>query len=335
MPMALLVARQESCRVLLYSVLGDLCANSGKLPFQIEEGIVLPEIRLLSTAERANLRSKRIMPRDVLNRSEVLKISAVIPVGFFDAVFASQPEPEPPFDRTSVTRLLAQMAFSKRVSDLLVMSNISRVGAIEVTTSAILSNGEFRNSSQIPPMVSMCLREAAQVAEQMKWPSLEAIPLSDVWQWYLKHHQMLEGFDGSATGRALCAFSRLFEIKTQDEPMQLLWALVGLESLYARSKSDLGQQLREKSQAFLGIQQDYKKVVGKMYDFRSRFVHGDLDFPGLCLAGDARDTVARYGDELFEAINVAVALLAGTLQEIIRRNWDGLQFEYTVNNSSK
>ena len=69
-----------------------------------------------------------------------------------------------------------------------------------------------------------------------------------------------------------------------------------------------------------------------MYDFRSRFVHGDLDFPGLCLIGDVRDTVAGFDDELVDAIAVAVALLAGSIQEVIRRDWDRLQFDYTVNN---
>ena len=59
-----------------------------------------------------------------------------------------------------------------------------------------------------------------------------------------------------------------------------------------------------------------------VYDFRSRFVHGDLDFAGLCMIGDARDTVARFDDELRDATAVAVALLAGTLQEVIRLCWN-------------
>jgi hypothetical protein len=114
--------------------------------------------------------------------------------------------------------------------------------------------------------------------------------------------------------------------------MQLLWALVGLEALYVHGKSELAQQVRDKAQAFLGAQEKFKKAVTKMYDFRSRFVHGDLDFPGLCLIGDARKTVERFDDELRDATAVAVAMLVGTLQEVIRRDWDGLRFDYTISN---
>ena len=117
--------------------------------------------------------------------------------------------------------------------------------------------------------------------------------------------------------------------------MQLFWALVGLEALYVHGKAELAQQVREKSQVLLGKQVTFKKRITQMYDFRSRFLHGDLDFPGLCLVGDARETVARFDSELLEAIAMAVAVLVGTIQEVIRRDWAGLRFDYTVADSTK
>ena len=323
-------SEQDKSRTALYAALDDLSGASGQLAFHLGTGVIAPEIRLLKDDDREALVKRRLFRRKHLERCEVLVVSAAVPISFFDEISSSKTD----LDREDVGRFIAQLEFCKRVSDLLVISNVSRVGAIEVLHTAILQDSEPLDFSHIPNMVGFSLQNAARAAERMNWPRLEAVVLQDAWRWYVKRGEMLDGFDGTSMGRALCAFSRLFEHKTQDEPMQLLWALVGLESLYVQGKSELAKQLRDKAQAFLGNQTAFKKTVNKMYDFRSRFVHGDLDFPGLFLLGDARDTVARFGDELFDAIAVAVAILAGTIQEVIRRDWDGLHFDYTVNNVS-
>lgn len=66
-----------------------------------------------------------------------------------------------------------------------------------------------------------------------------------------------------------------------------------------------------------------------MYEFRSRFMHGDLDFPPLYLMGDAAKPFERYQDRQIEAVNLGVAILAASLQELIHRNWAGVDFSYT------
>lgn len=67
-----------------------------------------------------------------------------------------------------------------------------------------------------------------------------------------------------------------------------------------------------------------------MYDFRSRFLHGDYDFDGPVLLGDAEEVVGKYSAELIESISLAVAILTATLQEMIKRNWTSLNFSYEV-----
>ena len=110
--------------------------------------------------------------------------------------------------------------------------------------------------------------------------------------------------------------------------MQLLWGLVGLEALYVKGQSELTKQVQDKSQAFLGRQESFKKALSQMYDFRSRFVHGDLGFPALGLLRDARDEVARFDDDLIKATSIATAVLAATIQQLILRDWSGVDFEY-------
>lgn len=319
----------DRSRRVLYAALDDLCAHSGQLEIHLGNGAVTPELRVLKNDGRDSLVTRRLFRREEMDRCEVLYVTTDVPLSFYDHLSSSHIDA----DRDSIVRLMAQVEFCKRVTDLFVMTNVSRVGSLEVAHSVVMQDDDPRDFSHVPNMASFALQNAAVVAERMSWPNLRPVPLVDTWRWYVRHRESLDGFDGTAMGRALCAFSRLFEQKTADEPMQLLWALVGLEAVYAQGKSQLAQQVRDKAQAFLGPQLDFKKKVNRMYNFRSRFVHGDLDFPGLSLLGDARETVARFDDELTDATAVAVALLAGTLQELIRRDWDGVCFDYAVSNT--
>jgi len=57
-----------------------------------------------------------------------------------------------------------------------------------------------------------------------------------------------------------------------------------------------------------------------------------LDFPGLSFFHDATEDYERYLHDQLETIDMAAAILAATLQEIIVRDWAELDFAYTVGN---
>ena len=116
--------------------------------------------------------------------------------------------------------------------------------------------------------------------------------------------------------------------------MQLFWALMGIEALYVKGNVGLMQQVREKSQAFLDPQEAFKKRISQMYHFRSRFIHGDLGFPGYPLIFDGDERVQRHYEQLGKSISLAVAILVATIQELIQRGWSGLDFSYKVDDIS-
>jgi hypothetical protein len=101
-----------------------------------------------------------------------------------------------------------------------------------------------------------------------------------------------------------------------------------LEAIYAEGASGLRQQLVAKTHALFGPPQTHKKAFGSMYDFRSRFVHGDVDFP---LAYDQRDyDQLGFTEEVETAIEVALAVLLATLQAMARSGSHRLTFTYVV-----
>ena len=126
---------------------------------------------------------------------------------------------------------------------------------------------------------------------------------------------------------------RLFGIPAQDDVTNLLWSLVGIEALYTEGQGSLLQQVKEKSQVLLGKQEQHKKKMSRMYDFRSRFVHGDLDFSGKRPAYENEDH-REHNKELMETICFAEAILVASLQRLVELDWGGLRYTYQVNDSS-
>jgi hypothetical protein len=100
----------------------------------------------------------------------------------------------------------------------------------------------------------------------------------------------------------------------------LFWALVGIEAVYVRSRQGLPEQVRDESQILLGKQVTYKKEISRMYDSRSRFVHGDLNCTGRHLLHDAAEDFAKHNSEMFKSISLA------RLQKLALLEWKGVEF---------
>jgi hypothetical protein len=110
----------------------------------------------------------------------------------------------------------------------------------------------------------------------------------------------------------------------------LFWAMQGFEAFYCRGNSDLRRQLSEKSKLLLGPWKDTKNIVGRLYDLRSKFVHGDfnLDRWNTNLAIEPSDWKTL---EAFEsALGLAVRMLLATLQKCAREKIVGVEFNYSL-----
>jgi hypothetical protein len=112
--------------------------------------------------------------------------------------------------------------------------------------------------------------------------------------------------------------------------IDLVWILLGLEALYSKGNVGLKEQLLGKTEALLGPRTENKKAFGTVYDFRSRFLHGDVDLP---LRFTEFDAVQKYEDfhvELSRNEHLALAVLLSTLQWMVSRNATELVFEYCL-----
>lgn len=176
---------------------------------------------------------------------------------------------------------------------------------------------------------SHSLDAALMLADRLGWPPTRVLPLREVLAWMEDVPGWNRGFGQGRVGRAVAAFSHIVSLRGGFDAEHLLWALMGLEALYAYGKEGLRAQLVAKSQVLLGPPTSDKKRFGKMYDYRSRLVHGDLDLP---FAGRrlSDDEARHFTHETDESGRLATVVLLASIQALIARNWHALEFDYHI-----
>jgi len=320
------------CQAFMYESLNELSALSGLLEFHLEVfGICRPTIELLESNKRGKDAPKNFFPKKELDSCEVLKISVKVPLPTKAPSWVSQENLNGSAELKNIYVLLIRELFKKRIYDLFVIANLARIGSLEIHDSCLIQDGR-KHKKPFELNVSE-LRFALEFAQKIGWPKFHKSKIARTWKWALQRKGFLESFSDDATSRALNAFTHLF--KLNEGPVTLFWAIMGIEALYVRGREPKMEQVRERTQVLLGEQTSFKKKISEMYNFRSSFIHGDLDFPGRHLLHDAAPEVESHDTALNEATSLAIAVLTATIQVLISKNWDGLRFSYTVANMKK
>jgi hypothetical protein len=159
------------------------------------------------------------------------------------------------------------------------------------------------------------LYPAVYTAREYGWPNVQRLPTVDVHEWITAIPGWREGLGKGQAGKALSALWQIVQ-SYNFEPIRLVWAMVGIEALYSAGRVALQQQILEKSELLLGPRLTNKKRFAAMYDFRSRFVHGDLDMPSP-FSDDA-----EYWITMDENADLATAVLLASIQELVCRGWN-------------
>jgi hypothetical protein len=231
-------------------------------------------------------------------------------------------------ERTYLYVDMACREFHSFFMDLYLALSIAHPGAIYFWECWQFANESFLRGEH-GAMTSFDF--ARERAEKLKWPEIHTLNMLDAYEWLTKVPGFSDRRGVGPVGRAIAALSYLIKMKSKDEnELSLVWALLGLEALFGQGNVGLKAQLLEKSEALLGPRHENKKVFGKMYDFRSRLLHGDVDLLYQHNLHDADPAYEKIWDELYECEQLATAILLSTLQNLCRRNSYSLEFEYTL-----
>jgi hypothetical protein len=239
--------------------------------------------------------------------------------------------PEDLPDSEVLARDVVTSDVSLAVADLALAAAIATAGAFEIHGRFGFCNGHFiRTESGL----SSSSAWAADRTAELGWPPLLDLQVKTVWDWLRK----LPGFDDGAprgpAGRAVSALSYIFGGAPAQSPVvDLVWALVGLEALYGIGTTGLKRQLMDKSEIVLGPRTAFKKRFDRIYDFRSRFVHGDIDFPLEYRSDEEFPGLERFEDESVDTMLLAQVILIATVQKLVELNQYELKFRYTLETS--
>jgi hypothetical protein len=311
--------------------LSELLGLDDRLP--IHPTYALGSVLRIARAPRQELPLRRYVSRkkhdeavEVIGFSSTCEFSDAQIRDWAPEVYARNPDTVYRFAEEFLIR-----ALHFRIGDLAIATNIARPGSV-LFEEAISQRAT--NLSQDGQAFSWAFREIVEYIHSRGWPPLGEIELPTVVNWL----ENLPGYSmGKAKGRvsrAVGALSYLIEGRPSDHgQVDLVWALLGLEALYGFGNQGLRAQLTDKTEVLLGPRVSDKKHFGAIYDYRSRFIHGDIDFPPCYRLFEDPESDDDFASQTYECWTIASAVLLSSLQELVRRNASNLEFRYTVSTS--
>lgn len=251
---------------------------------------------------------------------KILVFSCSAPRSIFDSV----PTEGAPTDFDFAPLVLAA-DLRAAVHRLCILVNLARPGSIETWQGLVISE----SSREAVRPIRSTIREALA---DTSWPPILSLRVTTVLEWAERVGWDVNALGETAVFRALNALTYFYG--EESGAGDLLYALISLEALYTKG-AGIASQLAEKTQVFLGRGEGLKRKIASMYDFRSRFVHGELSFPSAFHSHDAAEEYERYSGELYAATDLAQRLLIATLQKMIARGLTELRFRWALDSSER
>lgn len=227
-----------------------------------------------------------------------------------------------------VNKAMLEEALAKRASDLVIAANLSYPGSIGIGCPVIFIDRKYHKTKD--SMHADGIQIAVTEATRHKWPAIINIPLSTTINWLSSPNWLLDQYGGSPLLRALNVFGYLFASEPALSALGILYSLMGIEALYAKGQEEsIGEQIVSKTQVVLGYREGLKKRIKRMYDFRSKLVHGGLDFVP-CFTNWYPSELEKRQKQQWESDALSIGILIATFQRMITEGWTTLTFDYRL-----
>lgn len=219
--------------------------------------------------------------------------------------------------------LLAVNAFINRlVRKLSLLVAVSYSTIVDFLAGVIYTNNEFIGYTDV--LIST-IDNAYDHAARIKWPQFMPVNFNKTLSYFVSNNIQLDGNSSNKLHRAINAFSYTFSSHKESETSHLFWIMVGIEALLAEGSNSISDQIRVKSSLILGEPIEYKKKIKQLYNFRSRLIHGDLDFPAK-FSHDFNNFEEEYWDYMWFANSILLALI----RKLIEKSANEFKFEYNL-----
>lgn len=204
----------------------------------------------------------------------------------------------------------------KMIYDFVNALNIVSYGAFPFNGATILCNS---HSCSVSGVLNYFCDFCELYGDIADFPKCELDFLS-VWKWLGQQTHFFDGMSQSSIDRALNAYSHTF---CNDSYSAFFYSMVSLEALYKLEYKNIQYQIRENSYKFLApkySKNKYKQLFNSIYNFRSQFLHGQLDFPSRQMINMSTDEMDTFDEKYMEEMRLVLAILISTFQKLIMHN---------------
>jgi len=184
-----------------------------------------------------------------------------------------------------------------------------------------------KNATEVGPCLNYALTDAAALARNQGWPQLKTLRLDSVMRWFMRLSWLPHHAGESALSRAYNALTHVIHAEHSEAEHALFYAMIGLEALYGGERESVFRTIQDRVNATLGAPTTFRRALSKMYDIRSRFVHGSLPFYPFHRPDEPSSSAEQ---EIDVAANTAIAVLAASLQKLIDTDSSSLRFTVTA-----
>lgn len=180
------------------------------------------------------------------------------------------------------------------------------------------------------PLHAISLGEAWTFNNELGLELINFIELSSTVKWFNSLNLNTKQIATNNTERAIFAIFHIVD-SFHLSSSSVLWISQALESLYDVPKGLILNTLVNRIILFLEIPNDKQKITKKalnmFYEYRSRFVHGDLNI-SLPLNNDILDdNFDSYFDDLLNILRIGLFFLVATFQKMIRDDIKEIKFK--------
>lgn len=224
-------------------------------------------------------------------------------------------------------RKVIETELEKYVMDLTFATNLAYPGLFEYQDAKIYLNNKLINKLDTTLIDWNC-----SYINYLKneWPIIHILNIEQVWTWLNNRTNFLEGMSKTDIDRALNALTYTLGNTSYET---IFYILMGIEAIYNdNANNGITEQIRVKTEALLKRPEKFKKRISKIYDNRSKFIHGKLNFPTKYCPYDAKEDFEDfYFNKYIETIEDAISILISTIQEYIIRDASTIEVSVVVN----
>lgn len=220
--------------------------------------------------------------------------------------------------------------------DLYLMANLASPGSFNLYRSYL------RDTTKDPakdPLAQTDLELSEYVfetawheARTFEWLKVDFVPFKAVVAWCESLELSGKSVATTDVERALFSLLHLGRASFM-EPSAVLWLASALEALFDTPSGGSFSFLCQRAAILLDLKKEevteLRRRMRQFYDIRNAFVHGGARILHP-LADDRESVVQAETSDLLSTTNFAAAVLIGSVQELIRRNWRGLSFSEHV-----